>query len=748
MDTKSRNIRYSVWFKLLALLCAVGGVLLMAAGFMRYEGLYTALEPGNYLYADDLRQWVGGVLSTVEGAELTFDSEEEILSNENRLKALDDDEVTWRTDSAQMEISSIGEEYANYINDAFQTNDDAQSLDAEVKRLETERDMKIAARNQQLQDDLDAARDEVVQRQLAQYRSARQELAALGGNLQYGWRSEEGYYGGNLGRDDTAMEQAVKVCPVYYISVEGKVTTNLPDLGYGQLALGNDKASLWLGMSQAAYDARRQTWLQRWNLGREGWVLLGSGFLQTLLGLGWLCYAAGRRPAEEGVTLLVIDRLPLDLGLLLPAGALGGAAGATYVYFTNETLLRSGVTTLPLVGAGLLLALATMLLALYLTMFAKRLKRHEVLRHTVVAWVLRKLNRAFERFLELVAGGPVPPRAVLLALALGAFTLLGGMIGVEIGRSHSWLEFFLWFVFVLGVDFLAGLWLIRRFQRLLRGVERIRKGELHYRLPAGGNSLTAQLGDRINHIADGLNTAVEREVRAERMKSELVTNVSHDLKTPLTSLITYLDLLAKEGLQAEKAPHYLEVLQAKAQRLKVLTEDLVEAARAASGAVAVQRERLDLTALLQQSLGEYEARLAAAELTVRFTATGERIAVLADGRLLWRVVDNLLGNACKYALPGSRVYLDVGREGDRVRFTLKNISAQELNVAAEELTERFVRGDEARTGEGSGLGLSIAKNLTELMDGTFALMVDGDLFKVTVTVPAAPALAEVVPAQP
>lgn len=741
MDTKLRSTRYSVWLKVLALACAVGGVLLMAAGLMRYEGLSTALEPDNYLYTSDLRQWVGSVLSTVEGAELTFDSEEEILSDANRDKALDDSEVTWRTDSAQIEITSIGEQYATYINDAFQSNDDADSRDAEVKRLESERDQKIAARKQQLEDDLDAARDEEVQRQLAQYRSSREELTSLGAGVQYGWRSEEGYYGGTIGRGEAEMERAAKACPVYYISVDGKVTTNLPELGYGQLTLGSDKASLWLGISQAAFDARRQSWLQRWNLGREGWTLLGSGFLLALLGLGWLCYAAGRRPAQEGVTLLAIDNLPLDLGLVLPASAIGGAALAAYVYFTNETLLHSGVTTLPLVGAGLLLALATMLLALYLTMFAKRLKRREVLRHTVAAWVLRGLNRALERFLEVIAGGPVPPQAALLALVLAGFTLLGGMIGVNLSHS-SMGAFFLWCLFVLGVDFFAALWLIRRFQRLLRGVERIRKGDLHYRLPAGGSSLTAQLGDRINHIADGLNTAVEREVRSERMKSELVTNVSHDLKTPLTSLITYLDLLAKEGLQAEKAPHYLEVLQAKAQRLKVLTEDLVEAARAASGAVAVQRERLDLTALLQQSLGEYEPRLAAAELTVRFTSAGERIAVLADGRLLWRVVDNLLGNACKYALPGSRVYLDVGREGDRVRFTLKNISAQELNVAAEELTERFVRGDEARTGEGSGLGLSIAKNLTELMDGTFALTVDGDLFKVTVTVPAAPALAE------
>ncbi len=220
------------------------------------------------------------------------------------------------------------------------------------------------------------------------------------------------------------------------------------------------------------------------------------------------------------------------------------------------------------------------------------------------------------------------------------------------------------------------------------------------------------------------------------MKAELITNVSHDLKTPLTSIITYVDLLKNEGLQSENAGKYLGIIDSKSQRLKSLTEDLFEAAKATSGNIAVNFEKLNVASLISQGLGELSDKIETSGLIFRTNFPAENVYVNADGRLLWRVIENLLSNVFKYALPNSRVYIDVIQTDETVKIVVKNISAYELNVNADELMERFKRGDASRHSEGSGLGLSIAKSLTELQNGSFTLNIDGDLFKATIELPA------------
>lgn len=216
------------------------------------------------------------------------------------------------------------------------------------------------------------------------------------------------------------------------------------------------------------------------------------------------------------------------------------------------------------------------------------------------------------------------------------------------------------------------------------------------------------------------------------MKTELITNVSHDIKTPLTSIINYIDLLKRENPQDPKIKGYLEVLENKAQRLKVLTEDVVEASKASTGNIALEMTNLNFTELLHQVIGEFEERFQERGLTLVPHLDQEETIICADGRRLWRVLENIFGNVSKYAMENTRVYADMTVSGERVVFSLKNISAQPLNISAEELTERFIRGDVSRNTEGSGLGLSIAKDLTELQGGEFQLYLDGDLFKVTV----------------
>ena len=240
---------------------------------------------------------------------------------------------------------------------------------------------------------------------------------------------------------------------------------------------------------------------------------------------------------------------------------------------------------------------------------------------------------------------------------------------------------------------------------------------------------------QLNDLGGAINSAVEERMKSERMKAELITKVSHDLNTPLTSIINYVDLLKKEDIQNPRAAEYIEVLDRKSQRLKKLTEDLVEASKASTGALAVNKEKLELGQLLAQARGEYEEKLTQSRLTLVADLPPEPLWVEADGRHLWRVLDNLLGNCVKYALEGTRVYLTLERWDGQAVLTLKNISREELNISADRLLERFVRGDESRTTEGSGLGLSIAKSLTELQGGRFSLAVDGDLFKAVIRLP-------------
>ena len=238
--------------------------------------------------------------------------------------------------------------------------------------------------------------------------------------------------------------------------------------------------------------------------------------------------------------------------------------------------------------------------------------------------------------------------------------------------------------------------------------------------------------ETLNSIGFGMTKAIEERLKSERLKTELITNVSHDLKTPLTSIVNYVDLLKKENIENMNALTYIEVLDRQAAKLKKLTEDLIEASKASTGNITVSSGSIDVVEFLNQSIGEYHERFAANQLEPVIHTLQNEIKILADGRLMWRVFDNLLDNICKYSLPQTRVYIDVENIEGKVIITLKNISRVSLNITMDELLERFVRGDSARTTEGSGLGLSIAKSLTELQKASFDISVDGDLFKVII----------------
>lgn len=266
-------------------------------------------------------------------------------------------------------------------------------------------------------------------------------------------------------------------------------------------------------------------------------------------------------------------------------------------------------------------------------------------------------------------------------------------------------------------------------EKIMDGAKDGAEGRLTYKIEEKGQGRFTDLAHNINNMKEGLRESIQKEVKSEKMKTELITNVSHDLKTPLTSIINYIDLLKRENIEPEEARDYVNVLDNKAQRLKVLIEDLFEASKAASGAMELNIEKIEIVQLLRQVLGENDERISQNGLNLKVNTPEEKIYIKGDGKRLYRVFENLISNVIKYSLANTRVYIDVVKEDENVKIVMKNIAAYELNFDVNEITERFKRADEARTSEGSGLGLAIAKSIIELHGGNFDIEIDGDLFK-------------------
>lgn len=479
---------------------------------------------------------------------------------------------------------------------------------------------------------------------------------------------------------------------------------------------------LWLEKSLPVADRYQQV-CSRLSLWREqraarlaaNAVLAAAGLCLTV----FLCAASAHRRGQVELGLNWFHRIPGDLLLaamaaaaaLLTAPALELGARSDWPMNWRMTLVGGYACAVAALGIGLLIT------------FTARCKTRTLLRNTLIwrfcAWC-RRLVRSILNSIPLVW------KAVLVSLAYLLFSIL-------FAASNE----FLWGIATIILLGYLCLWAYQ-WKRIRQGAREIIGGNVDYQIDTGWMlpDLKAH-ADELNSLGQSVAAAVEERMRSEHFKAELITNVSHDLKTPLTSIINYVDLLKKEDIDNPRAAEYIEVLDRKSQRLKKLTEDLVEASKASTGVLTVTLERLDLVQLADQALAEYEDRLTRKGLPVVRTLPEEPVWVEADGRHLWRVLDNLLSNCAKYALESTRVYVEVQRYSDCATLSVKNISREELNIPPEQLVERFVRGDESRTQEGSGLGLSIARSLTELQHGRFQVSIDGDLFKATVTLPLA-----------
>ena len=479
-----------------------------------------------------------------------------------------------------------------------------------------------------------------------------------------------------------------------------------------------------------------------WEADRANFDIYLTGFCWlgalALAALVWVLWAAGHKSGVEGIVPTWQERIFFDV-YALAALALGVACTASTIwameqlYWGQSYAVRGedfdAFFNLGILGAAALFTAAAACGALLLRTLAVRIKAGKLAQTTllcrVAAWTAKTVHD-FLRFL---------PFTWKIVLGFGAYVAATFFLILEGVYNGAFMLMYLCLQLAL---MLALGWWAYSYYRLRQGTKTIAKGDLEYQIDTRRMPYDLRLqAEDLNNISVGLAGAVDEKMKSERFKAELITNVSHDLKTPLTSIINYVNLLKSTEQTDPKAVEYIEVLDRKSQRLKKLTEDLVEASKASTGVLSVVREKISMGQLIDQASAEWEEKLTGRKLTLMTTLPEGEAWVYADGRHLWRVIDNLLSNCAKYAMEGTRVYLDLERGKGQVALSVKNVSREPLNVPAERLMERFVRGEESRSTEGSGLGLSIAQSLTELQGGSFDLAVDGDLFKAIVTLPQA-----------
>ena len=454
--------------------------------------------------------------------------------------------------------------------------------------------------------------------------------------------------------------------------------------------------------------------------------------LAELLFLVFLARAAGRRVGREETVAGWQEKIPFDL---YAAVVLGGSAMlvAAAASGTEDTFQGFEPIMIAVVLACCAAAYA-LFLAFWMTLCA-RVKLGRWWENTVCCWLLRLcrrilrwcwrvLCRAWGALAGFVRGIPLVWRTAVGCCVIGVL-----LFALESNHADGLL---LMLIALLSV---AACLLSMQLRRLQKGGEALAAGDLTSQVDTSHMYFDLKRhGENLNAISRGMSIAVEQKLKSERLKTELITNVSHDIKTPLTSIVNYVDLLQREHTP-EQEREYLAVLDRQAHKLKKLTVDLVEMSKASTGNIPCHIARRSVRELIDQTVGEYAEKLSAARLEPVVTLPDEDLYCLCDGALMWRVLDNLLSNACKYACAGTRLYVAARREGETVAFSFKNISRDALNIDPDELMERFVRGDSSRTTEGSGLGLNIAKSLVELQKGTFSIAIDGDLFKVGFILP-------------
>lgn len=516
-----------------------------------------------------------------------------------------------------------------------------------------------------------------------------------------------------------------------------------------------DTTHIWIGVDtnysvegDAFYDANAVYDTIVPNIGKVVALIV----LLTLLWLGigiYLTVTAGVKVSEDGGRVWYLnrfDRIWTEIFLLMGAGAF--YVGVQGGYDILDMVATAGVLQTEVRGFqltrfyrysvfGLYGVCVSVAVNLFWYSLVRRIKAGSLWKGSL----LHRLGIAFSNSMRFVFRHRNSMVSTLIPYNLFLFVNLAGLVSAYT-LNESGQRRIIVIAILCGMvlfDCVVGVALFKRNAEqieIVDGIHKIRDGEVEFKLDTETlHGENRELADAVNNIGEGIRKAVKTSMKDEQMKTDLITNVSHDIKTPLTSIINYVDLLKRLKIEEEPAKGYIDILDSKAHRLKQLTDDLVEASKISSGNIELNREKLNLTELLNQSIGEFSEKLEERSLQVVFEKEDQPAYIFADSRRMWRVVENLFNNICKYALEGTRVYIDVEKDGGRIEASVKNISKQQMNIRPDELTERFIRGDSSRSTEGSGLGLSIAKNLVQVQGGSFEIMLDGDLFKIVIGFP-------------
>ena len=470
------------------------------------------------------------------------------------------------------------------------------------------------------------------------------------------------------------------------------------------------------GFSQNSKEKAISSMLEKVPLVNKGcYILIPVGSILAMLMIIFLIISIG----EDG-KLNYFDKIPLEIVIIafICIGTIPFIFLSNYFYVTDNDYTG---------GISIIITIALfiyIIVCIFMTTLIKRLKAKQFWRTTIVGKIFYWFKDVFLKKLSYSIN--TTPKVILVSIGI---VILSYLISI----LFSGLARIILLIILYGKVIHEIIKFTRDCSKIEKKLEEMKNGDNS--VPLNIDDFTLKFKDtaqNINNISEGIEIAVQERMKSERLKAELITNVSHDIKTPLTSIINYVDLLKKEKIENEKAKEYIFILENKSQRLKKLTEDLVEASKIQTGNVSLKKEKINVELLVKQAAGEFEDKFSKKGLDTIIESDKNEVFILADNRYMYRIIENLFSNISKYAMENSRVYIDIKTRKDKVNICIKNISKEKLNISSDELMQRFVRGDSSRTTEGSGLGLSIAQNLTTIQGGTFNLVLDGDLFKVEI----------------
>ena len=758
MDTKSKNInhRYSIWIKLLAIFLGLAGATMLFFGLTKWRGVGFYLDDmvsgqnSTFLKKDRNGDYSASGLKFISDmhrvaevlyqANVFYQSEEHIKSGETATS----DRITALQQSYLQDFNNMAS--STYSDYSWQLQEASAAGDEERARaLEQERDERIAYYEQVYQTQKAGAKQEIIDNDLLEYENVRKAADEIQGYCYTVFDLNGNYVSGKkLSRED------YEKLPFY---LTGRRVSD-QDQRYWSSVVNLDMPDnqvLYIGLEQSEYDRLQAAYRDAVEAGKGGLIQIVVGFGILLFSLNWVLMTAGRKKdTGKEIHLTILDRPYLDILFLFCTICVIFLMVFTALILRDNTGIAdfenyqiSTISDVALMTMGVASFWGIYLLGLWLlSSVVKRIRRGEASHHTLIYRIFRLIKRLLRRLFRGVRNFF---RVMGHRHPLGRYAIVFGGINLVLAVLVSFFSgsvnaFFVLVVFGGGATALEAYAVKKRavaLESLRQDIDVIKDGQLNHKARSTGVEDIDQIALRVNNLSDGLKNAVEQQVKSERMKVELITNVSHDLKTPLTSMVNYLDLLKNEQLTPEYANDYVKVIDQKLNRLRLMVQDLFDIAKVQSGNMEMHLERIDLNDLIEQSLAENEDRMRQNNLTFRVNMPKEHIFIKADGRKLWRVFDNLIGNAVKYSLDNTRVYIDVAK-GNCATVSIKNVANYEMDFDATEIVERFSRADKARSTEGSGLGLSIAKSFLRAQGGTLAVAVDGDLFKVNVTMPLFP----------